>query len=270
MKLFGFLAILFLSTQAVAQSDDDHWEAYLAQYEKGTGSALVNFSLKKLAPVKAFVFLLKAGVKIKQCTEDGLPTREEWKDLYDISDKVKAIVKANGAFKYAGVFTYQCRRTDYYYITDTMGIREKLTTAFNDSAPGREFKVEMKADPQWEAYLTFLYPNEETMEFISNQKVVLNLVKAGDNLAKPRQVDHWLYFRTEAGRNQFVKFALLRSYKVEGQEFSSSGALHFQLHLSRTEDVSLPSISTITLELRRKAKEFEGEYDGWETFVIKE
>lgn len=29
------------------------------------------------------------------------------------------------------------------------------------------------------------------------------------------------------------------------------------------------SISALTLRLRKKAKELHGDYDGWETFVIK-
>jgi uncharacterized protein (TIGR01619 family) len=270
MKYFTLTVLTLIATQLFAQDDKDHWEPYMAQYEKGAGSTLVNMSLKELAPVNEYVFLLKAGVKINHCTEDGLPSHDEWDDLYNISDKVKAIVDAHGAFKSSGVFTYQCWRTDYFYIRDTIGIRETLLAAFKKNAPTREYKVEIKPDPKWDAYLTFLYPNEETMEFIDNQKVVMGLVQAGDKLTKPRQVDHWLYFKTEAARNQFVDYALQQSYKIEGKDFSQKSDLHFQLHLSKTEDVSLAKISAITLKLRRKAKELGGEYDGWETFVIKD
>jgi hypothetical protein len=46
--------------------------------------------------------------------------------------------------------------------------------------------------------------------------------------------------------------------------------LKYQLQISRTDSVETSYISKITIELRKKAKELNGEYDGWETFVVKE
>ncbi|MBS1664848.1 MAG: DUF695 domain-containing protein [Bacteroidetes bacterium] len=270
MKSILLSALLLLSIHSFAQDDKDHWEAYLAQYEKGTGSTLVNMSLKEAAPMKQYPFLLTASVKINHCNTDGLPQNDEWDNLYNISDKVKAAIDAQGLSKTPGVFTYQCWRADYYYIKDTTGIRQALNAAFKKYLPDHECKVEIKPDPKWEAYLTFLYPNEETMEYITNDKVIMNLSKAGDKLTKPRLVDHWLYFKTEADRDKFVGYALGQKYKIEGKDFKKDLERPFQLHLSRTDKVDPGSISAITLELRRKAKEFNGDYDGWETFVVKD
>jgi len=269
MKIKHFLLSFLLFPSLSAISQEDHWEAYLAQYEKGVGSTLINMSLRTIAPMKQYPFLLKAGVKLKKCSPDGLFTDAESDVLYSISDKIKTRIDSLEKNMSVGTFTYQCERTDYYYIGDTTHARAVLSAAFRRYLPDYEYIIEIRPDSAWNSYLLFLYPNEETMEYIENSKVVMNLSKAGDDLSKPRQTDHWLYFGTEADREAFVKYALEEKFKVEGKEYREKADLHYQLHLSRTDMVDVGSISAITLKLRRKAKELNGKYDGWETFVIK-
>jgi hypothetical protein len=129
--------------------------------------------------------------------------------------------------------------------------------------------ITLKNDVGWEAYLTFLYPNEETYDFMTNEKVILHLTKEGDDLSEPRQVDHWLYFQSEVDRDKFISYALKEKYKIESKKIVPNTKLKYQLQISRIDNVGINSISKITLELRKKAKDLNGEYDGWETFVIK-
>lgn len=265
--LFFLLSILI---QSGAQDNGDYWEAYLAQYDKGAGSTLVNMSLKENAPFREFPFLLSARVKINLCSAEGLPEQNGWDNLYKISDKIKAEIDSRMPSKAPGVFTYQCWRTDYYYIKDTIGLRQQLTAVFRDFFPGQEYEIEFRSDSSWQAYLTFLYPNEETIEYISNEKVLSQLMESGDKLIKPRKIDHWLYFKTETGRREFISYATEQGFKIESQETSQNKELKFSLRLSRTDKVDIKSISAITLQLKRKARQYDGDYDGWETFVIKE
>ncbi|GGB11407.1 DUF695 domain-containing protein [Puia dinghuensis] len=268
VKCILFSCCLLLSIAVLAQKD--HWEAYIAQYEKGAGSTLVNMSLKEKAPDKQYPFLLKAGVRLIDCTAEGLPGKDDWDALYAISDKIKAAVNSLTPNIQAGTFSYQCDRMDYYYVKDTAHARAILSSVFKTSFPKYEYKIEIRSDPSWEAYLTFLYPNEETMEFMENEKVVMNLKKEGDHLNKPRQVDHWLYFNTAAERDAFVTYALHEKFKLEGKEYKQKSKLPFQLHISRIDKVDMDSITAVTLALRTKAKELHGDYDGWETFVVKD
>jgi hypothetical protein len=270
MKYIFLFVLIFSSIQLIGQDDQEHWEAYLANYEKGVGSTLVNMSLKSENGMNQFPFLLKMGVKIKRCSSDRLPEQDEWEHLHKVSDKLKAIIDGNISSKAAGIFSYQCWRTDYYYIADTTVIRQRLMKGFTDFFPDQEYKIEIKQDTGREAYLKFLYPSEEIMEYISNQKVLSELEKAGDNASKPRKVDHWLYFKTEIGRSLFIKYALQQKFKVEAKNYAKDPTMHFSLQLSRTDKINIGTISVITLQLRRKAREFDGDYDGWETFVIKE
>jgi Regulator of ribonuclease activity B/Family of unknown function (DUF695) len=265
------IALLGVLLQSLLSfSQEDHWDVYLAQYEKGAGSTLVNMSLKESAPMKQFPFLLKTGVKLINCSGDGLPAKDEFEVLYQISDKIRFVIDSMSKSKPAGTFSYQCERIDYYYINDTNSVRKLLESAYKTGFPNYKYTIDIANDQNWEAYLTFLYPNEETSEYMSNEKVVLNLNKEGDDLSKPRQVDHWIYFKTEPDRNKFITYALKEKFKVENRKYAKDSKLHYQLQISRIDHVDIESISKITIRLRKKAKEQNGEYDGWETFVIKE
>ena len=116
--------LLFLSTVLSAQQAQ--WEVYMGQYEKGPGSTIVDMSVKNIAPVKELPFLLVTGITFEKCTGDGSPEKDAFPQLYKVSDAVKPIIDAAVKNVFAGTFTYQCERLDYYYIKDTMGIREKL------------------------------------------------------------------------------------------------------------------------------------------------
>jgi len=269
MKKHYYILTALLFNSHISFSQQDNWDVYLAQYEKGVGSTVLNMSLKQQAPIKQFPFSLKTGVKLLKCTAEGLPTKEEFDMLYKISDKMKAIVDSVTKNKIAGTFSYQCERLDYYYVADTNNLRQLLEAAYKTNFPQYTYSIKIVPDQNWEAYLTFLYPNEETLEYMSNEKVIMNLQKAGDGLVAPRQVDHWLYFKTEADRNQFITYAVKEKFKIESQKILKEVPLQYQLQISRTDKVDIESISTITIALRKKAKELNGDYDGWETFVVK-
>lgn len=272
MKNFVFVLSLFISTPIFAQKAPERWETYLAQYGDSIGSTVVDLSLKELVPVAQYPILVQVMVKVNQCRSDGLPveSEREWKNLHTISDELKAVIANKRKFSFPGTFTYQCWRTDYYYVQDTNGLRNELLAKAKKYQTERDFKIVIKPDRGWECYLSFLYPNDETMEYITNERVLKAISNAGDKLTKPRQIDHWLYFSTEADRDKFVSYAIAQQYKLESKEFSNKTDLHYQLHLSRIDNIEIGSISKITLELRRKAKEYNGNYDGWEALVVKE
>lgn len=268
MKRILFSVIFTLLIQSLF-SQSGEWDTYLARYEKGPGSTLVNMSLVKTAPDQQYPYLFAAGVQFRNCTAEGLPAPLAFNTLNKISDSVVALLNRSGKPVLAGTFTYQCERKDYFYVTDTTGLREAVTGLLARQFPGYRPAFLVKEDRSWDAYLRFLYPNEETREYMSNQKVVMQLQKAGDKLDQPRLVDHWLYFKTETDRECFVYTAVSKKFKIELKEIVAGQALPYKLHISRTDRADLRSINTLTNWLKEEAKKCKGEYDGWETVVIK-
>ena len=252
-------------------AQEENWDVYMAQYENKPGSILLNLSLKSTAPIKTLPFVVISGVSFRNCDSIGMPDKREFTNLYRISDSVQAIVNSSVKNNLVGSFTYLCQRLDYFYVNDTTGLRQKLTTLYKTKFPLYIPYINIKEDKNWTTYLNFLYPNEATMEFMQNQKVISALQKGGDKLIKARPVDHWLYFKTEADRNCFITYATKQQFKIVAEEKTANLIkAPFKLHLSRTDKVDAASISRITLELKKQANQCNGEYDGWETFVVKQ
>lgn len=131
-------------------------------------------------------------------------------------------------------------------------------------SPGKSLE-----DATWSVYNESLYPNEETFEYMRNQKVVGKLAEAGDKLDKERLVEHWIYFTTEKDRECFVDYATRQGFNIDSKDKTKHAESPFQLKISRSDKVDLPSISQVTLTLRKEAGKCEGDYDGWETVLVK-
>lgn len=73
--------------------------------------------------MKPYTYLLTTIVTILKCNKDGLPVKEEFYGLYKIVDTIKALLDAKFINKSAGTFSYQCERINYYYLSNTIGLR---------------------------------------------------------------------------------------------------------------------------------------------------
>jgi hypothetical protein len=267
---YTFTALLLLFLHTMASSQDGNWDVYLAQYEKGPGSTILNMDFIHSAPRKDLPFLVITGVTYAACRKDGLPENAEFHHLNEISDQVGHLVASLTPSEMVGTFTYQCDRLDYIYVHDTLHLRNKLKELYTGKYPSYKYYINIRQDQDWEGYLKFLYPNEEVLEAMMNEKILHPFKLAGDPLHKPRPVEHWLFFQNSKDRDQFMKYAAGEKFRLEGKDYLKDAELPYQLHISRTDPVDPATINRLTLALRRKAREFRGNYDGWETMVLKE
>lgn len=268
---FALISVLLLQFFPICMlAQPEKWDVYTASYEKGVGSVIINLSAKNYAPVNSLPYLVITGVKFKGCTVDGFPDKDAFIQLYAISDSIKAAIGGSVKNNMVGTFTYQCSRKDYYYVSDTTGLRILLDNVFRKYFKVYEAIINIKEDRKWEIYRTGLYPNEITLEFMANDKVLSKLTEAGDKLEKERKVDHWIYFSSENDRDCFINYVIQKNFKIENKDKVSNGMRPYKLQISRVDKVDIGSISRNTLNLRKEAAKCHGEYDGWETFVIKE
>ncbi len=264
--LFQFLFFTACSS-GMAQTGD--WATYLARYEKGPGSTLVNMTLKKQAPDSSLPYLFAAGVKFKNCTPDGLPAATAFISLNRISDSIVALAGRHQGTLLTGTFTYQCERKDYFYVRDTAGLKAEVTQLLATFFPDYSPAFLIKEDKTWDAYLHFLYPNEETRMFMQNQGIVMRLEKSGDNTATPRPVDHFLHFKSEKDRDCFIYKAVSQRFKIVSKDSAGPTDAPFSLQLTREDKADLSSINKITSWVKAEAIRCKGQYDGWETVIRK-
>jgi uncharacterized protein (TIGR01619 family) len=251
------------------KAQQENWDVYLAQYDEGVGSTTLNMDLIHYAPIKALPYLIKVSIIVNNCPNDGLPEAKELGKLHVMSDDIiKLISTSTVQNQFTGTFTYQCEKMNYIYASDTLHVRDKLMKLLQDKYAAYEYYISIKPDIKWEAYTTFLYPNEITQEFMANEKVIEQLEAAGDDNSKSRPIDHWFYFSSDKDRKTFIESLKTQGFKVEATE-QVNGPAPFQLHVSKPGNINIRELSDLTLELRKKAKEYHGEYDGWECVVIK-
>ena len=268
MKYIIVVIGLLLINQLQAQ--EENWQNYIATFENKPGSVIVNMQLKEVAPIKKLPIVLVVGVTYSNCSEDGFPEKNAFDQLYQIADSIQSWLPLKAAATLVGSFTHNCQRLDYYYITDSSNIRKTLLTKLEKIYPEFPPYLNIKLDASWTYYLDFLYPNEYYEEFIKNQQVVLQLMKSGDSLTKERIVEHWIYFSTEKDRTCFLEQIKSDGFTIDEKRNRSDLTQSYQLKISRKDSVDPYKITTLTLELRKKAATCKGDYDGWETIVVKD
>jgi len=284
------LTLLLLSV-FVHGGAQDRWDAYVARYEVGLGSVILNMDLVNETHAN-LPFLLITGVDCKDCMGDGFPVRREYKRLYRLSDAVnrqviKTLVTSAPSSELhqsterldgvetdrtrailAGSFTHQCQRLDYIYVTDTVGIRSALERTYLKSGKGYHHYIQLIYDPEWEVYRTFLYPNEPLRIYMMNDRAITRMRDAGDALSRPRFVEHLIYFDTIEDRELFIRYIGRTKYDIKDERDMRRDSLRYQVRLARFETVSLEEMNSQATYLSTKARDFNGVYKGWDTKLI--
>jgi uncharacterized protein (TIGR01619 family) len=246
------------------------WDFYFSNVDDIIGSFYIDLGLSKVAPVNDKPNLVWVSVNMNSPREDGLSSNEEFDTLSAIEDRLQKLITAKHNSIYAGRLTTAGRRDFYFYMGDTT-ICDKTISESMVAYPSYTFDFGIKEDSLWESYLDFMYPNPRQYQSIQNRRVVDNLEKNGDSLTKARPVDHWIYFKTEKDRNEFLSKIETLNFKIVNRDKKTSfGDFPFKLHISRVDKVGYNSVDEYVLDLWGFAKECNGDYDGWETSVEKE
>jgi uncharacterized protein (TIGR01619 family) len=249
---------------------EEDWAIYFsAVNENQTGSILVDLGLYNFAPVESKPYLVSVITFMNNPTEDGLSSADENALLNQIEDYfIKLLVSTKRAI-YTGRLKYGGKILSYFYSEKTDEIEEIISKASKNYADYR-FEYNVKEEKDWRAYFEVLYPSPIELQSIQNRRVVENLERHGDKLEIERQVDHWIYFSSEADRKGFLDAIKDDGFKIVNNDQTDSEEAAFSLQLSRIDRVDYQSVDEYVLYLWEKAQEFNGTYDGWETFIIKD
>ena len=117
--------------------------------------------------------------------------------------------------------------------------------------------------------IPLFYPNVYAMQNIQNNRVICNLEKYGDILTVKRPVEHWCYFKTNEQRAHFLQVVQDKGYEIINQSKNDENENPYSAQIGRIDSVNLASINQVTWELLDLCIENGGEYDGWETSVIR-
>ena len=219
--------------------------------------------------------LLIVSVNIKNPADDGLPQGEEFTTLDEIEDTLDEFIKTKPTVN-VGRVTTDGGRYFYYYGT----FEENSVDQFlKNLAEKFSYLIEyaLKEDAEKTSYWNILYPTQEEWQLISNQMVLKGIIENGDDLTAPRRIDHWIYFNDQAHLYNFSLWAKGNGFEIEEIRAEDEKEVEdeeevpphkFTLQVFHTAIPQSDFIDKTTIILFRKAKENEGDYDGWETLVV--
>ncbi|TDN79070.1 uncharacterized protein (TIGR01619 family) [Salegentibacter sp. 24] len=251
-----------------SQNSAEQWDNYVAKYENGKpGSTTLRMDLIEKSPLKELPYLVVTGITFETNREDGFPGNDIFPIIHKISDELLELISRETETILVGSFMHDQERLEYFYVANKEGLQEKIEKYYQENYSGYEFYLNIKEDQNWEYYTEFLYPNQETLNYMADQSVIRNLYNAGDPLTKERSVNHWMYFSTESNMLKCKKELENKNFMIQNSGVNQQTNLPFELQFSRMDKVDINSIFPITSELRKIAKEYNGEYDGWDTSI---
>lgn len=241
----------------------DDWDVYFTHVDGKPASMLLDLELGSEAPIPGLSVMCYVTVEFQDPDENGMSKRGEYDRLLQIEDAlVPALTHETCVF--VGRCTTSGQRDFFFYMDNARGVEEKVESVL---AAFEEYSWDMGLveEPGWDTYLDFLYPDEQGMDTIWNNRLRRQLADNGDDLSASRQIDHWFYFPSEHDRQAFKaeveaeKFAVTLLDKEEGKPYGV---------LVQRDDAP-DDIDDVTWPLRELAGAHGGNYDGWGCSTVK-
>jgi uncharacterized protein (TIGR01619 family) len=243
------------------------WKSYLCTVDDALASIALDLDLRKQVPDLSKPELLWVWVYFNSPRPDGLSSEEEFDKLIAIEQEITKRLERDYSAILSGRITTSGRREFYYYGSHSAGFEATIAdvlTHFRDY----KFDCGVQKDPEWKQYLNVLYPSDEQRQRIENRSVLDVLAQKGDTLETPRDITHWIYFRTNNDREAFWQSIRPLEYRMQSQPDNPDSEFPFGLCIVRLQSVKQDAVDKAVIELFRRAKEFRGDYDGWETQVM--
>src|SRR5690606_35320437 len=195
-----------------------------------------------VAPMTDKPNVVWVSVKMNNPREDGLSSQEESGLLGDIEDALvdKIISKHNSI--YVGRLTSAGDRDLYFYFGNTT-LYDKTISEVMVAFPKYQFDFGSKEDKEWGGYFDFLYPTPQQYQNIQNRRVIEQLEKGGDKLTKEREAFHWIYFKSDSGREKFLEKIKTDNFSIvhKGSD-KSLGEVAYRLQIKRVDKVDQNSV----------------------------
>lgn len=235
----------------------------MAKVDGKPASIMVDLGLLDKAPDQRLRYLLVTGPVAKKCNTDGLPPADEINRLEEMLNATDEFILGVTPRTLVGTFTANCERLNYYYVRDTISLRYAIARMYNKSFKDYQYAISIRPDPEWKAYRTFLYPNDETFNWIENNKILSQLIEQKVDLTQAKNINFILYFKTENDRKDFMLDMHNRGYDVKELLNVKDGEYHYGIKIIKYDNLKSVTINAITLEVKDEAKKHNGLYNQW-------
>ena len=238
----------------------DDWDHYSLLVEDESASVFVDLGIASDVPISGYAYMGYLRIYMRSPRPDGLSSDEEFDALVDLEQRVEDGITANGAALYVGRNTSSGTRDFYFYARDGAQFEQAATAAMS-LFPSYEFDAGSRADAEWDTYCGFLYPSARDLQRIKNRRVCEQLEKHGDDLSKPRNIDHFVYFDEKGAAEAFVGYLKESGFDVSGVRSPDDAIPQYTVEFGRQDRPA--DIEDVAVPLFEKVTELGGTYDGW-------
>lgn len=242
----------------------DAWDTFPAQMAEPPAWVSYNKSYAEIAKQDPRATLLKARLKFKRPTPQGMPTREEFPDVSRVEDLLDEAITAAGGVE-VGRRTLSGFR-DYYFYVGFPQEKAKTIAETVTAKTAYPLELSLQPDPEKRGYWKDLYPTADDEQVIGDLSVLESLRERGDVNSIRRVVAHWAYFPAKPQAQQFADWANTNFYKINSVEATEDKKM-VVVRFSHEGTMVLEDITRHTIAINRKAVQLGGNYDGWETSI---
>ena len=126
-----------------------------------------------------------------------------------------------------------------------------------------------RLDREWEIYRKLLFPTPREWQIIQNHHACDRLIAAGDDLRVPRAIEHRIYFETAANRDAFERELAAEGFRVQKKTAPTESDPLYGLRFYRVDTPHYYAIDALSIAIIGQGEKFGGQYDGWETSVVR-
>lgn len=247
----------------------EYWESYLKLVDGHKAMVAFNAGVADGVPHQEFMYVGFVKVKLKNPTQDGLLSQEESDDISFIEDRIEMESLRWRSGRYIGRIVSNGEVNFIYYLRLDF---EWSNTVFSAMKEFSEYIYEYgsRVDMEWEVYQKLLFPTIKEWQIIANHHACDSLKEQEDDLQTPRAIEHKAYFTSEQGREGFIGLIEKEGYRVQKTtEVPFQGKTMFGVEFYRIDKAFYYDIDEITLKIIDICSEFDGQYDGWESSLVK-
>ena len=247
----------------------EYWEVYMKPLEGHPAMVSFNVSASEGLPDMALGYVGFVKVPLLHPTKEGLISAEEEGDIGFMEDSLEMESLRYRIGTYVGRIVTKSEINFIYYLKYEFEWKDTVNAAMKKFS-NYSFEMGSRADFEWEVYQKLLYPTATQWQIIQNHNSCDALVKAGDTLKESRAIEHKIYFETQKERASFMKVIEEDGFSVQKEMEPTEEVALYGLQFYRVDIPFYYNIDELTLAIIAKGEEYHGQYDGWETSLVKE
>jgi hypothetical protein len=246
----------------------EYWEGYMKPIDGHPAMVSFNAEVSDTVPDSEYMYLGFVKVKLRNPKDDGLVNKDEGDDVGFIEDRLEMESLRYRAGKYIGRIITQGEVNFIYYLK--MDFEWKNTVeATMKHFPEYSYEFGSRIDTEWEVYQKLLFPTVKEWQIIQNHHACDMLKEQGDNLRLERAIEHKMYFNSDEKRKEFIDLISAEGFTVQKELEPTEDQEIYGLQFYRIDKPFYYDIDELTIKLIDLGNSCEGQYDGWESSLVK-